>query len=280
MSTASPASSSGFGGSVPHVYRTLLEPLIFEPYARDMVARVDLKPGQRLLELACGTGIVTRKLADAMKERGGGPGATLFASDLNPAMLAVAKERLADAEGVTFSVIDGCSIPLPDATFDTVVCQYGVMFFPDKVGAMREARRVLKPGGGGRYIFNVWDALEHNPVAQAVHQTLADLFPGNPPRFLEQMPFGWSDRAEIERTVRAGGFANVSTETLGFSSSAPTAADAAAAWIDGTPLKPALAERGVNDTTKVRERVTRVLAERFGDRPCASSVRAVVVTAW
>ncbi|HYD00854.1 MAG TPA: methyltransferase domain-containing protein [Phycisphaerales bacterium] len=265
-------SALGFGGSVPHIYHTLLEPLIFEPYARDIVARVAVKPGERILELACGTGIVTRKLADAMPSD-----ATLLASDLNPAMLQVARERLADAKGVTFNIIDGCSIPLPNQTVDALVCQYGVMFFPDKPAAMREARRVLKPGG--RYIFNVWDAIEHNPVAKTVDEVLTALVPGNPPKFLHQGPFSWHDRAEIERTVRDAGFQHVHIETLEFPSEAPTAAQAAEAWIDGTPLKPALAERGITDTADVRARVAAALTERFGDRPCRSTIRALVVTA-
>ena len=265
--------ASGFGGSVPQVYHTLLEPLIFESYARDIIARIDLAKKPRILELACGTGIVTRKLVDDMPE-----GATLYASDLNPGMLQVAKDRLADAKGVVFQVIDGCSIPLPDATFDALVCQYGVMFFPDKIAAMREARRVLKPGG--KYVFNVWDAIEHNPIAKTVDEVLVGLYPDNPPKFLHQGPFSWHDRAEIERTVRAGGFANVTVETLGFPCSAPTAADAARGWIDGTPLSPALAERGAKDTTQVRQRIADALAERFGRSPCASTMRAVVVTAW
>ncbi|HZW08249.1 MAG TPA: methyltransferase domain-containing protein, partial [Phycisphaerales bacterium] len=134
-------SAAGFGGSVPHIYHTLLEPLIFQDYARDTVARLGLKGDERILELACGTGIVTEKLAAALTA-----GGSLLASDLNPAMLQVARDRLAHAKGVTFQVIDGCSIPLPNSTFDAIACQYGVMFFPDKPAAMREARRVLRPG--------------------------------------------------------------------------------------------------------------------------------------
>lgn len=265
--------AAAFGGSVPQVYHSLLVPLVFLDYARDLVARLELRADGRTLELACGTGVVTRELLRAMPPGKG----TLLATDLNPAMLEVARQTLAADPRVTFQVVDACTLPFEAASFDALACQFGVMFFPDKPAAMREARRVLKPGG--RYCFNVWDALAHNPVAQAVHQTLAECFPADPPRFLEQFPYGWSDRAEIERTVREGGFTNVSIETLAFPSSAPTAAEAAKAWLEGTPLKPALAERGASDTTAVRERVTRVLAQRFGDHPCASTIRAVVVTA-
>lgn len=264
--------ATAFGGSVPQVYHGLLGPMIFEAYARDMAGRLAPAPGERVLELACGTGIVTRELVAGM------PGdAALVATDLNPAMLEIARAEVGGDARVTTAVVDACSPPFEDGSFDAVACQYGVMFFPDKVGSMRHARRVLRPGG--RYVFSVWDSLEHNPIPRAVHETLAGLFPANPPRFLEQLPYGWSERGEIERTVRAGGFKDVTVETVGFASGASTAREAARAWVEGTPLKPALAERGVTDFAEVVGRVEAMLAARFGAGPCASTMRAVVVTA-
>jgi hypothetical protein len=155
------------------------------------------------------------------------------------------------------------------------------MFFPDKVKAMQEARRVLAKGG--RYIFNIWDALAHNPIPRVVHETFERLFPANPPKFIPTMPYGWSDRAEIERITRAGGFANVTIETLSFPSVSPSAADAAKGWVEGTPNAAALAERGVNtpeSIATVREAVRQALARNFGESPCRSTMQAVVVTAW
>ncbi|MFT3683725.1 MAG: class I SAM-dependent methyltransferase [Phycisphaerales bacterium] len=269
---SAPTSATGFGGSVPQIYHTLLEPLIFEAYARDIAARLAVTGPARVLELACGTGIVTQKLASLLPG-----GVTLLASDLNPGMLQVARDRLAGAKNVEFQVIDGCSLPLPDGAFDAVVCQYGVMFFPDKVAAMGEARRVLKPGG--KYVFNVWDALERNPMPEVADAVLAGLFPDNPPKFLRHGPYGWNDKGEIERVVRAGGFANVRIDTVAFPTEAPSAAQAAEAFVDGTPLRPALTDRGVLDTSDVRGRVAAALADRFGDRPCRSTMSALVVTA-
>jgi ubiquinone/menaquinone biosynthesis C-methylase UbiE len=266
------SSPVAFTGSVPKIYHTYLGPIIFEDYARDMVERLQPKAAERILELACGTGIVTRAIAKKMPAA-----ATLMATDLNPAMLDVAKEVIGSDPKVQFQVADACTLPFLDKSFDTVVCQYGVMFFPDKVGSMREARRVLVPGG--RYIFNVWDSLEHNPITRAVHEKLAELFPANPPQFLAQTPYGWSDRAEIERVTRAGGFSKVALETVGFACVSPSAEDAARAWVEGTPLRAALQERGVTDVSDVREAVAKVLAARFGEKPCRSTMRAVIVTA-
>lgn len=269
------ANPAAFTGSVPRNYHDFLGPLIFEDYARDLAARAGPLGAQRILELACGTGIVTRELVKTLRE-----GASLLATDLNPAMLEVAKS-IAGGVGsdprMRFESVDACTLPYGDGAFDLLACQYGVMFFPDKAGSMKEARRVLKPGG--RYIFNVWDSLEHNPIPRVVHETLGEMFSANPPQFLSQAPYGWSNRAEIERTVRSGGFTNVTIETVKFPSVGHTAQDVARGWVEGTPLFSALQERGVKDFAPVREAVAKALAERFGAEPCRSTMQALVVTA-
>jgi SAM-dependent methyltransferase len=266
------SSPTAFTGTVPQTYHTFLGPMIFEDYARDMAGRLKLRDGERVLELACGTGIVTQEIVRALP-----PKATLLATDLNEAMLNVARPLLGGDPRVALQTADACTLPFGDHAFDVIACQYGVMFFPDKVRAMQEARRVLAPGG--RYLFNVWDSLKHNPIPGAVHETLATLFPSNPPPFLAKTPFGYSDHGEIERVVRAGGFANCTIETVGFPSTAPTAEDAARAWVEGTPLLAALQERGITDPAPVRQAVAKVLAERFGEKPCRSTMRAIVVSA-
>ncbi len=265
------SSPTAFTGSVPRTYHTYLGPLIFQDYAKDLARRLAVKPGERVLELACGTGIVTRELV-----RGVGGGASVMATDLNPAMLEVAKPEVGDGK-VEYQAADACSLPFADRSFDAIACQYGVMFFPDKVKSMREARRVLKPGG--RYAFNVWDSLEHNPIAKMVHETLAAMYPANPPTFLGSTPYAWFDRTEIERVVRAGGFERCRIETVGFPCTAPQAEDAARGFVEGTPLFGALTERGVKDFAPVRAAVTKALAAKFGEKPCVSTMRAVVVMA-
>ena len=267
------ASPSAFTGSIPKTYHTYLGPLLFEDYARDLARRLAPRPGDRILELACGTGIATRELLAALP-RGQG---TLAATDLNDAMLEVARAHVPADPRLTFRQADACSLPFEDRSFDAIACQYGVMFFPDKEKAMREARRVLSPGG--RYVFNVWDSLEHNPIPRIIHETVAAMFPTNPPNFLAAAPHGWHNRAEIERTTRAGGFTKVTLESVDFPSSAPTAEDAARAFIEGTPLLPALAERGLTDPTPARNAAAKALAKHLGDHPCRSTMRAIVVTA-
>jgi ubiquinone/menaquinone biosynthesis C-methylase UbiE len=282
MSTPAPT----FSGSVPRAYHACLGPLLFEAYAKDLAARFAKLAPARLLETACGTGIVTKELARAL------PGASIIATDLSAPMIEVAKEyvtaqaaspasAVAAHAAITFQATDACSLPFTDASFDAIACQYGVMFYPDKVKGMQEARRVLAKGG--RYIFNIWDALAHNPIPRVVQETFERFFPANPPKFIPTMPYGWSDRAEIERITRAGGFANVTIETLSFPSVSPSAADAAKGWVEGTPNAAALAERGVNtpeSIATVREAVRQALARNFGESPCRSTMQAVVVTAW
>ncbi|MCG3123713.1 MAG: Ubiquinone/menaquinone biosynthesis C-methyltransferase UbiE [Phycisphaerales bacterium] len=264
------ATTPAFSGSVPQTYHTFLGPLIFDAYARDMAQRLGVREGERVLELACGTGIVTEHLARSLPQR-----ATLIATDVSDGMLGVARSVVRHPS-VEFKQADACTLPFEDRSFDSLAAQYGVMFFADKVKAMQEARRVLKPGG--RYVFNVWDSLEHNPLPRIVHDIVCDLFPTDPPGFLAKLPYGWNDRAEIERVVRAGGFERCTIETVGFPSEAPTADHVARGFVEGTPLSSQLAERGA-DPARVSQTAARALAERFGEKPCRSTMRAVVVTA-
>jgi ubiquinone/menaquinone biosynthesis C-methylase UbiE len=271
MTTTSPT----FSGSVPKTYHDFLGPLIFDAYAKDMAARITplikSNPNARVLELAAGTGIVTKQVLAALP-----PTAKLTVTDISEPMLALARNTISDPR-TNFQPADACQLPFPDHSFDTLFCQYGVMFFPDKVQAMKEARRALAPGG--TYIFNIWDSFEHNPIPYTVHQTLATLIPTNPIPFLAKMPFGYSDRAEIERVTRAGGFTNIRIETVEFPSSAPTAADAARAWVEGTPILAALTERGISDPAPIRAEVEKALSDKFGSAPCRSTMRAIVVAA-
>jgi ubiquinone/menaquinone biosynthesis C-methylase UbiE len=264
--------TAAFVGSIPATYHRYLGPLIFEDYAADLTRRLAPRPNERILELACGTGIVTRRIAATLPQ-----GATLAATDLNEAMLQVSREMVGSNPRITFSQADACNIPFPDASFDALAAQFGVMFFPDKVKAMQEARRVLRPGG--RYVFNVWDSLEHNPIPRTVHETIAAKFPANPPSFLKAAPYGYSDRAELERVCRAAGFTKVKFEAVEFPSVAPTAEDAARGFVEGTPLLVALQERGVTDPAPFRAAAAEALAAKFGARPCKTTMRAVVVEA-
>jgi len=166
-----------FQGAVPENYDRYLGPVIFEPWAEDLVSRLANKKNKRVLEIACGTGIVTRRLRDALPAT-----IEIVATDLNSDMFEFAKPKFGDDENVIWQQADASAVPFPDCSFDAAVCQFGVMFVPDKAAAMRESYRVLR--GGGVFLFNVWDSLEMNPFGQIAHTTIASFFDRDPPRFM------------------------------------------------------------------------------------------------
>src|SRR5688500_3239604 len=165
---SSPNTDKVFAGSIPKLYDTYLVPLIFEPYAADLVNRLRARPPSRVLEIAAGTGVVTRALASALPES-----ATIVGTDLNQAMLDQAS-LVGTKRAVEWRQADAMQLPFPDATFDAVACQFGVMFFPDKAKAFSEACRVLRPGG--IFIFNVWDRIEVNEFADTVTTALESVY--------------------------------------------------------------------------------------------------------
>lgn len=255
-----------FSGSVPQNYHKYLVPLIFEQSADDLVSRID--PGAAVLETACGTGVVTERLRKRLS-----PGARLIATDINEQMLAQARARL-DGPGIEFRVADATDLPFEDGAFDAVVCQYGVMFFPDRIRGYAEAARVLKPGG--RFIFNVWDSHEHNPLAGCVHRAVQALYPTNPPGFLE-VPFAYHDIDLIESELRRAGFKEVRAEVQPMTCTAPSPRHVALALTTGTPLAPQLAERGpIEPATDAAEQAVRKLA---GDGPISAPMQAITFTA-
>jgi SAM-dependent methyltransferase len=221
-----------FAGSIPALYERHLGPLLFAPYAADLAARAAALGPRRILETAAGTGIVTAALAAAL------PAAEIIATDLNQAMLDVAATAL---PGIDFRQADAQALPFADAAFDLVVSQFGVMFFPDRIGAYGEARRVLRPGGA--FLFNAWDRLERNPVTAAVGAALAAHFPDDPPSFYARIPFGYHDPARIEADLRAAGFTGIAIETVALASRVDARA-AATGLCQGTPLRAEIEARG------------------------------------
>lgn len=199
---------------------------------------------------------------------------TIVATDLNPAMLEQARaERTRRA--VEWRPADAMALPFPEAAFDCVVCQFGAMFFPDKVKAFSETRRVLAPGGV--FMFNVWDRIEENEFADRVTQTLAALFPSDPPRFMARTPHGYNDRAAIERDVAGAGFPAPRIETISKRSVAKSALDVAIAYCQGTPLRSEIEARGsLEEATRA---AARAIEERFGPGGVEGKIQAHVVTA-
>jgi SAM-dependent methyltransferase len=266
-----PDSDSTFAGSIPELYDRYMVPLIFEPYAQDLCERiVPLRPAD-VLELAAGTGVVTRRLAQALPAH-----AAIVATDLNQPMLAQA-QRVGTARPVTWQQADAQQLPFPAASFDVVACQFGVMFFPDKAKAHKEARRVLRPGG--TFVFNVWDRPETNDFIHAVDGALDALFPDNPPRFMQRGPHGYSDRDTIRADLARGGFADAEIATVTCRSRADDARFAALAYCHGTPLRAEIEAHGPDALARATDAATQALVQRYGAGPIEGAIQALVVVA-
>jgi ubiquinone/menaquinone biosynthesis C-methylase UbiE len=260
-----------FAGSIPALYDKYLGPLIFESYADDMARRLSsLKLGS-VLEIAAGTGIVTSALMKALP-----PAVSLVATDLNQGMLDVAKSK-DTANRVSWQQADAQALPFPDAAFDAVVCQFGVMFFPDKPKAYREARRVLKKGG--RYLFSVWDSLANNEIADLVTSAIAELFPNDPPRFLARTPHGYHDKDAITAALKDAGFIDVAIETVANRSRAATAVDAVIGLVQGSPLRSEIEARDAKRLAEATAAAAAKVTARFGSAPIDGKMQAHVITA-
>ncbi len=260
----------GFAGSIPQLYERYLVPLIFEAYAVDLATRASRINTSRVLEIAAGTGAVTRQLARLL------PRATeIIATDLNAPMLEQAKS-LGTARPVAFRVADAMQLPFDDGSFDAVVIQFGVMFFPDKPKAFAEAARVLKPGGW--LLFNVWDAIEHNELADTVTFALESMFPKDPPRFMVRTPHGYHDAARIAQDVTAGGFDHApSIVTMTARSKAESARIAAIAYCQGTPLRSEIESRDPAGLEQATDIATKAIEKRFGPGPIDAKIQAHVI---
>lgn len=258
-----------FVADIPRLYDQHLGPFVFEPYARDMARRVASVRPRRVLEVACGTGILTRQLRQAL-----GDPVELTATDLNPPMLSLARAKL-DAADIRWHEADGANLPFPDGSFDAVVCQFGYMFFPNKIAAFREAARVL--AADGRVFFSVWSSLDENPSGRIPHEAMTAAFETDPPMFY-RVPFGYHDEALIREHLTAAGFRTIGVERLTHMSDVPSAADLAAGLVRGTPAYNAITERG-KDVDAIEQDVARRLIEAGGAPTFKIRLDAKIVTA-
>jgi len=259
-----------FTGSVPALYELYMVPLIFEPYALDLVERLEPRAPRRILELACGTGAVTRAMAARLPET-----SSIVATDLNPGMIEQAKE-LGTLRPVEWQVADATALPFADASFDAVVCQFGAMFFPDKPKTFAEIRRVLAPGGF--FLFNVWDKIEENEFAAVVTTSHERVFPDDPPRFMARTPHGYGDANALRRDLLAGGFtASPAITVLEKRSRAASAFDVALGYCQGTPTRREIEARDASRLEEVTRVATEALAASFGAGPVDGKIQALVV---
>jgi SAM-dependent methyltransferase len=266
-----PDADTVFAHSIPQLYETHLVPLLFEPYAADLAERLVPRSLARVLEVAAGTGVVTRRLAAVLPED-----VAIVATDLNQPMLDQAA-AIGVARPVEWRQADAMRLPFTDASFDAVVCQFGVMFFPDKATALGEARRVLRPGGV--LVFSAWDRIEENEFADTVTTAVGSLFPTDPPRFLARTPYGYHDRATIARDVAAGGFsAPARIDTVAARSRTTSARIPAVGFCQGTPLRNEIEARDASRLGEATDVAARAIAERFGRGPVDAKIQAHVVT--
>lgn len=262
---------TAFIGSIPENYDRYLGPVIFEPYASDMVERLNVSEGASVLELACGTGILTRRLRDRLP-----PGVRFVATDLNEAMMAYAAQKFRLGEAVEWKQADASDLPFADQSFNAVVCQFGLMFVPDKEKAICEAYRVLK--SGGTFLFSVWDAIEQNDLAYIAHTTISTFFEKDPPNFYE-VPFCLHDPEFIRSLLTRAGFRDIKISLLTLPSISPSASEVANGLVAGNPVINAINERLPSDVSEIVAAVAEAVVARCGDMPVRCSMQAFVCTA-
>lgn len=261
-----------FVGPIPQVYEQYLVPLIFEPYARDLADRVASLAPTAVLEIAAGTGVVTRQLAAKLPAA-----ASIVSTDLNQAMLDHAM-TLGTKRAVSWKQADAMNLPFPDGAFDAVVCQFGVMFFPDKAKAFAEANRILRPGGA--FLFNVWDRIEESEFADCINQAMARQFPNDPSQFMVRVPHGYYDRAVIIQALLEAEFGGpILFETVAMQSRGESPRSVAIAFCQGTPLRNELEGRGATMLDEATDVAAAAIQERFGDGQVSGKIQAHVICA-
>jgi ubiquinone/menaquinone biosynthesis C-methylase UbiE len=268
---AKPLVDTAFTAEVARFYESTLVPLIFETYAHDLAIRASNIPSKSILEVACGTGVVTRALSKVLPDD-----CLITATDLNDAMVRHA-EKLGAGREVDWAQADVMKLPYESESFDLVLCQFSVMFFPDRVAAYKEIQRVLKPGG--KFMFNVWNRIEENHFAHEITECLTLRYPENPPLFLARTPHGHGHPDEIKSDLEAAGFSKCEIIQKDAFSHAKDATVPVIAYCHGTPLRVEIEEREPGGLARVTEVVTDSIKTRFGQGEISGKISAVVVTA-
>jgi len=250
-------SASKFIGSIPENYDSGLGPVLFVGWASEIADLVAQRQPNSVLELAAGTGFVSRVLRDRL------PGSTrLVVTDLNAPMLQIARAKFGEDENVEFQTVDATDLGFPEGCFDYVLCQFGVMFFPDKARSHSEVFRVLK--AGGTYLFTTWDAWDVNRFGQTIHETIGAFFPTDPPGFYK-VPYGYCDRDEIRNLMEQVGFNGVEVKQASIDARIDSASDFARGLVFGNPLYEEILSRG-GDPEAVRSALEAVIEDEIGPK--------------
>jgi SAM-dependent methyltransferase len=250
--------------TMPATYDRWLVPTVFHPFALDLARRAGAHPVGEALELAAGTGVLTRELL--------GVAAAVTATDLNQAMVDLGAQRVPAAR---WRQANAMALPFDDAVFDLVACQFGVMFFPDKPAAFAEVARVLAPGG--RVLMNAWAALDTHVFETALVTALGRVFPDDPPTFMSAVPHGYADPDVLAADATAGGLRCASVTAVTLEGTTASTADLAAGYCGGTPLLGEITARGdlATATAAVAEEITALL----GEGPVTGALTAQVLEA-
>ena len=263
--------AAAFVGTIPKHYDAGLGPVIFADFADDLARRVASDAPSRVLETAAGTGILTRRLRDLL------PATTyLTATDLNPPMLEVARAKFRPGEQVDFRPADATALPFPGGSFDAIASQFGLMFFPDRNKAHREAHRVLAPRG--RYHFSVWDSHRHNPFGRIAHEIVAGFFPADPPQFY-RVPFICHEIDPIKEALIDSGFIDIAISVVGMRAQIPDMTAFSRGIVYGNPLIDQIQERGGVAPDRIVDAMTNALRRQFGDEPACMPLQAIIYSA-
>lgn len=265
------SSLTAFAGSVPANYDKYLGPLLFETYALDLVERLQARHLKNVLEIACGTGRLTRHLLSLLPSDG-----SLVATDLNPDMIAEAKSHIINKR-VQWLQADAQRLPFKQNSFDHVICQFGVMFFPDKEVAFKEAFRVLEEGGA--YIFSVWDSMIYNPRVFILNKVMDELFKDEAPDFLKKGPYSYFDKDEIRDKLSKAGFGNISIDVVMKTTELKNVDDVVIGFVDGSPLSTFLAKKPVDLQQEVRHKLHEEIKAQVDQYGSVMPLQALLIQA-
>jgi ubiquinone/menaquinone biosynthesis C-methylase UbiE len=262
-----------FSGSVPANYDRYMGPLFFEPYALDLASRIKDGDIKKVLEIACGTGRVTKQLRRSLPSP-----VEITATDISSEMIEVAKTQFLPEENIEFRVADAQALPFSDSTFDLVVCQFGFMFVPDKQKAFGEAFRVLKQEA--MLLFNTWDKIENNPLSNTLKNIVEEYFGNQNAAEFFKVPFSMFSKEDIRSLLNEAGFKKIDIELITKEGVALSASDAAKSLIFGTPAFKEISEADTSAPEKIVAIAEKEIAELYGNKPSKSELNAWVVEAW
>jgi SAM-dependent methyltransferase len=263
--------AASFIGNIPEHYDNGLGPVVFVDYAADIARRTAACNPTRVLETAAGTGIVTRQLRDFLPVS-----VQVTATDLNAPMLEVARTKFRSGEAVDFQPADAAALPFSNGTFDAVVCQFGIMFFPQKDASYREVYRVLTPAG--HYLFSVWDSHRRNPFGRIAHEIAGRFFPTDPPQFYN-VPFSYYQIDPIKESLINAGFTDINIAVVRLEKQIPDVARFARGLVHGNPLIDQIKVRGGVDPDRVVDAIAEALNQEFGSNQNRMPLQAAVFSA-